>query len=370
MTLADLGADVVRVEAPHRPDLLRLAPPFDGEASVGHALVNRNKRSLALDLKHPEAAGLVRRLAPTFDVVVEAFRPGVMDRLGVGYEALGAANPRLVYCSLTGYGQSGPYRDRAGHDVDYLALSGLMSHTGAPEAGPAHSALPLGDAIGALTAAAAILAAIVHRDRTGEGQHVDMAILDSVIGLGAFAAAAQLAAGEAVGYGTGLLGGGSAYGYHRTADGRYLAVGALEPQFWDGFCEAIGRADLAGRALTLDPAEQAGLRAEVAAAIAERTLGEWMEVFAGLDVCVEPVLTVDEMARHPQVRARGLVVDVPRAEGAGTQRQAASPFRFSATAPRYRHTGPAPGAHTGEVLAEAGFATDEIARLREAGVFG
>ncbi|MDX1531019.1 MAG: CaiB/BaiF CoA-transferase family protein [Rhodothermales bacterium] len=369
LTLADLGADVVRVEAPHRPDLMRFAPPFDGGGSVGHALVNRNKRSLALDLKHPEAAAVVKRLVRRYDVVVEAFRPGVMDRLGVGYDALKAANPRLIYGSLTGYGQTGPFRDRAGHDVNYLALSGLMSHTGADATGPAHSAQPLGDTAGALAFVAALLAAVVHRERTGEGQHVDVAILDSCLYFGAYAAAASLAGSETLGHETSLLGGGSAYGYYRTADDRYLAVGALEPKFWAGFCAAVGRPDLEAQGHVLDPAAQAGLRAEVQREIARKPLSEWQAVFAEHDVCVEPVLTVGEAAEHPQVRARQMTAAVPRPDGE-PQRQAASPFRFSGTAPAYRHTGPALGAHTKGVLREAGFSAEEVAALETGGAFG
>ncbi len=371
MVLADLGADVVRVEAPHRPDLMRLTPPFDGDVSAGHAVVNRSKRSLTLDLKHPEAAGVVRRLAQVYDVVVEGFRPGVMDRLGVGYAALSARHPRLIYVSLTGYGQTGPYAQRAGHDLNYLALSGVLSHTGRATTGPSPPGLQVADVGGgAMGALVGLLAAVVHRQQTGRGQHVDLSILDATIALNAFQASRYLAAGELPGYETDPLGGGSFYDVYRTRDGRYLAVGSLEPKFWTGFCEAIGRPDLVDLGFAVwDRQAQQRVKAEIREVLGTRTLAAWQEVFAERDVCVEPVLTLAEMAAHPQVEARQMIASVPRPDGT-TQRQVASPFRFSETAPAYAHVGAAPGTHTDAVLAETGFSADEIAALRAAGVLG
>ncbi len=371
MVLADLGADVVRVEAPHRPDLMRLTPPFDGDVSAGHAVVNRSKRSLTLDLKHPEAAGVVRRLAQVYDVVVEGFRPGVMDRLGVGYAALSARHPRLIYVSLTGYGQTGPYAQRAGHDLNYLALSGVLSHTGRATTGPSPPGLQVADVGGgAMGALVGLLTAVVHRQQTGRGQHVDLSILDATIALNAFQASRYLAAGELPGYETDPLGGGSFYDVYRTRDGRYLAVGSLEPKFWTGFCEAIGRPDLVDLGFAVwDRQAQQRVKAEIREVLGTRTLAAWQEVFAERDVCVEPVLTLAEMAAHPQVEARQMIASVPRPDGT-TQRQVASPFRFSETAPAYAHVGAAPGAHTDAVLAETGFSADQIAALRAAGVLG
>ncbi len=370
MVLADLGADVVRVEAPHRPDLMRLAPPFDGDVSAGHALVNRSKRSVALDLKHPEAAGVVRRLVRGYDVVLEGFRPGVMDRLGVGYAALSAVNPRLIYGSITGYGQTGPHAQRAGHDLNYLALSGVMSYTGRAGQGPAPLGLQVADVGGAMGAVAGLLAAVVHRYETGQGQHLDLSLLDAAIALSAFPASRYLAAGQQPGYETDPLAGGSFYDFYQTLDGRYLAVGSLEPRFWQGFCEVLGRPDLIERGLNVwDPETQRCLKAELRETIAGRTLAAWMDRFAGQDVCVEPVLTLEEMAAHPQVDARQMIVEVPRADGTA-QRQVASPFRFSKTAPAYAHIGLPLGAHTEAVLAEAGFSRREIDALRAGGALG
>ncbi|RME48583.1 MAG: CoA transferase, partial [Caldilineae bacterium] len=245
MMLADLGADVVRVEAPHRPDMVRLTPPFDGETSAWHALLNRNKRAIALDLKRPGAAEAVKRLVQTYDIVLEQFRPGVMERLGIGYDALRAVNPRLIYCAITGYGQTGPYRHRAGHDNNYLSLAGVMSHTGRRETGP----VPLGVQVadvggGSFGAVTGVLAAVIHRSQTGEGQFVDISMFDMSVAWNAVAVAHYLVGGENPDYESMWLNGGSFYDYYRTADGRYLSVGSLEPKFWAGFCEAIERPEL------------------------------------------------------------------------------------------------------------------------------
>jgi crotonobetainyl-CoA:carnitine CoA-transferase CaiB-like acyl-CoA transferase len=370
MLLADLGADVVRVEAPDRPDLARLLPPIDGDVSAWHGLLNRNKRSITLDLKQPGAAEVVKRLVQRYDIVVEQFRPGVMDRLGVGYEALRAANPRLIYCAITGYGQSGPYRDRAGHDLNFLALAGILSHTGRAVSGPPGLGVQIADvgggAFGAITG---ILAAVIQRQLTGEGQMVDVSMFDLALAWNGLAAAEYLASGENPGYESGLLNGGTLYDTYRTSDGRYLAVASLEDKFWRGFCQAIERPDLADRGIFGPAAGQPGLKDEIAATIAQRTLAEWQAIFATLDVCVEPVLTVEEALAHPQTAARGLVVETPRGDGT-VQRQVAHPLRFSASRPVYRHIGPPLGEHTVEVLAQASYSKEELAALQGSGMFG
>jgi crotonobetainyl-CoA:carnitine CoA-transferase CaiB-like acyl-CoA transferase len=370
MLLADLGADVVRVEAPDRPDLARFLPPFDGDVSAWHSLLNRNKRSITLDLKQPGAAEVVKRLVQRYDIVVEQFRPGVMDRLGVGYEALRTANSRLIYCAITGYGQSGPYRDRAGHDLNYVALAGILSHTGRTESGPPGLGVQVADvgggAFGAITG---ILAAVIQRQITGEGQMVDVSMFDLALAWNGLAAAEYLASGENPAYESGLLNGGTLYDTYRTRDGRYLAVASLEDKFWRGFCQAIDRPDLADRGIFGPAAGRPGLKDEIAATIAQRSLAEWQTIFTTLDVCVEPVLTVEEALAHPQTTARGLVIETPRGDGTA-QRQVAQPLRFSASQPAYRHVGPRLGEHTAEVLGDAGYSHDDIAALLGNSVLG
>jgi alpha-methylacyl-CoA racemase len=370
MLLTDLGADVVRVEAPDRPDLARLLPPFDGDVSAWHALLNRNKRSISLDLKQPGAAEVVKRLVQRYDIVVEQFRPGVMDRLGVGYDALRAVNPRLIYCAITGYGQTGPYRDRAGHDLNYMALAGILSHTGRVDSGPPGLGVQVADvgggSFGAITG---ILAAVIQRQLTGVGQMVDVSMFDLALAWNGLAAAEYLASGENPGYESGLLNGGTLYDTYRTSDGRYLAVASLEDKFWRGFCHAIGRSDLMGMGVFGPAGPQSGVKDEIAAVIAQRSLAEWQAVFEPLDVCVDPVLTVEEALAHPHTVARGLVIEAPRGDGTA-QRQVAHPLRFSASQPVYRHIGSPLGAHTAEVLAEAGYSDREVAALQGGGVLG
>ena len=363
MMLADMGADVVRVEAPHRPDMVRLMPPFDGDISAWHGVLNRNKRSLALDLKRPGAADVVKRLVQTYDIVIEQFRPGVMERLGIGYEALKAANPGLIYCAITGYGQTGPYKDRAGHDNNYLALAGVMSHSGRKGEGPPPLGVQIADVGGgSLGAMVGLLTAVIHRLTTGEGQMVDISMFDMMVAWQAHVISHTLVGGEVPERESWALNGGRYYDYYETKDGRFLAVGSLEPKFWQGFCHAIGRPDLIEPGLRLDAASQQVVKAEVRAVLRERPLAAWTAVFAEQDVCVEPVQTIPEMLEHPHTQARGLVVDVPKPDGT-SQWQIGSPFHFSAGEATYGGVGRPLGADTAQVLADAGFPPAEIKAL-------
>lgn len=364
LLLADMGAEVLRVESPTRPDLLRVLPPHDGGVSAAHAYLNRNKRSIALDLKRPEAVEVVKRLVEEYDILIEQFRPGVMERLGLGYEALRAINPRLIYVSITGYGQTGPYRDRAGHDINYLAISGIAAQTGRKDSGP----LPLGVQVadvagGSFHAVMGLLAAVIHRQQSGEGQYLDISMTDCVFTLHAMGGAAYLACGQEPSMESQPLNGGSFYDYYRTRDGRWLAVGSLEPQFMQQLCAALGRPELASLGLSPDPEAQRQLKRELQIAFELHDFAEWCEIFAGLDACVEPMLSLAEAVEHPQIKARGLVVEVPREGGPG-QRQIGCPIRFSGGLPAPRHIGVKVGAHTEEVLRGLGYSEEQIAELR------
>ena len=331
MMLADMGAEVLRVESPDRMDLTRMTPPHDGGVSTAHAYLNRGKRSMTLNLKEAEAVAWVKERIHEYDVLVEQFRPGVMARFGLDYESLKAINPGLVYCSITGYGQTGPYRDRAGHDINYLALSGVASYSGRAESGPPPLGIQVADvAGGSHHAVMGILAAVTHQRQTGEGQHVDISMTDAAFAMNAMAGAACLAAGEKPEPEGGMLNGGAFYDYYQTADGRWLSVGSLEPPFAKQLFSVIGLPELAAKGLSPKPEDQKTLKSALREAIAGRTLAEWQTIFDAQDACVEPVLTLSEATEHPQIQARHMVIEVDRGDGT-TQKQIGHPLKFSAT---------------------------------------
>jgi crotonobetainyl-CoA:carnitine CoA-transferase CaiB-like acyl-CoA transferase len=368
LLLADMGAEVLRIESPTRLDLLRVLPPHDQGVSASHAYLNRNKRSLALDLKQPEALEVIKQLLAVYDIVLEQFRPGVMERLGLGYEALKAINPKLIYVSITGYGQTGPYKDRAGHDINYLALAGLSSYTGRADSGPLPLGIQAADiAGGSLHGVIGLLAAVIARQTTGLGQHLDVSMTDCAFSLHAMAGAGYLACGVEPGREDQMLNGGSFYDYYRSRDGRWLSVGSLEPPFMHQLCAALGRPELAAQGLSPQPEQQQALKNELKMEFEKHDFAELCALFAGVDACVEPVLSVAEAVRHPQLQARGVVTEVPRGDGS-TQAQMACPLKFSEGLPEPRHIGAAVGAHTDQVLGELGFSAQRIEQLRAAKV--
>ncbi|MCJ7958612.1 MAG: CoA transferase [Pseudomonas sp.] len=370
LMLADMGAEVLRIESPTRVDLLRVLPPHDHGTSASHAYLNRNKRSLALDLKQAEALEIVRELVKDYDIVLEQFRPGVMERLGLGYAALKAINPRLIYVSITGYGQTGPYKDRAGHDINYLALAGIASHTGRQDSGPLPLGVQLADvAGGSLHAVVGLLAAVIARQHSGVGQHLDVSMTDCSFSLNAMAGAGYLACGVEPEWETQVLNGGSFYDYYRTRDGRWMSVGSLEPAFMQQLCAALGRPELAAQGLSPKPEQQKALKLALQVEFEKRSFEQLCELFAGVDACVEPVLSLSEAVEHPQLKARTLISQVPRGDGS-TQAQIACPLKFSEGLPEPRHIGAAVGAHTDEVLEELGLSAQRIAELRLAKVIG
>lgn len=365
LVLADLGADVVKVEDPEGGDWLRHLPPVAGEQSHAYHALNRNKRSLALDLRSAAGAAAFRRLARRADAVIESFRPGVMDRLGLGFEALRRENPAIVLCSLSGYGQDGPYAARAGHDLDYCAIAGVLATNGPPE-----RPLPLGVQVadvagGSWPAATGILAALLRARATGQGAHVDVSMTEGALALLAMPLGIASARGTPLARGAELLTGGAAcYGVYRTRDGRFVALGALEPKFFATFCAAVGRPELAERQLDDGGA---GPRAELEAIFAGRTRDEWTAFGAEHDACVAPVLEGDEPREDPQLRARGAFVEVPSPGEGRAMPGVATPIRIRGEPAPLR---PAPrlGEHGDQVLAEAGFTEGEIAELRSSGV--
>ena len=368
LVLADQGADVVRVEDPSGGDWLRWLPPLVREQSGLFHAINRNKRSLALDVRRPEGAAVFRRLVRSADVVVESFRPGVMGRLGLGFEALRAENPRVVLCSITGYGQDGPYRHRAGHDIDYCAVAGVLAVNG-PEDRPVPPGVQVADvAGGSWPAVAGILAALLRRAASGEGAHVDVSMTEGALGLMAMQLGAAEARGTPLARGREILNGGAAcYGVYRTKDGRFVALGALEPRFFAGFCGAVGRPELAER--QLDDGGR-GPREELEAIFASRTRDEWEAFAADHDVCVAPVLEGDEPRRDPQLRHRRAFLEVDTPWEGEAIRGLATPVRLAGAAAPPPRAAPRLGEHGEAVLREAGFSPGEIESLRASGVLG
>lgn len=346
--LAGLGADVVKIEDTGAGDYATPAV---------RALVNRHKRALCLDLKQDEGRALLLRLCRGADVLVEGFRPGVMDRLGLGYAVLAQANPRLVVCSISGWGQTGPMREQPGHDLNYAALAGVADQM------DGLSNLPLADLLGGtMGAVMGLLAALYDAARTGRGRHVDVAIADGVLAHAVLPLAALHTQGEVQRPGTGTLTGGLAcYGLYATSDGRQLAVGALERKFWEALCECIARPDLAPLHRSGDAATEARLRLELQALFGSRPLAHWTALFEGTQACVTPVLRLPETLAHPHFVARGMAPG-----GAGGP--LGPPLRMSGFDGLPCGSAPAPGEHTDALLQAAGLSADEITALRARGV--
>jgi crotonobetainyl-CoA:carnitine CoA-transferase CaiB-like acyl-CoA transferase len=364
LVLADLGATVDKVEDPEGGDYIRQMPPLREEESGLFYGLNRNKRSLVLNLKAPEGREALKRLVRGYDVLVESFRPGVMDKLGLGHATLRAENPRLIYCAISGYGQTGPDRLKAGHDLNYVARAGVLAYGGAAEGAPAFPGVQLGDiGGGSLFALVGILAALHERERTGQGRMVDVSMTDGALAFLHMHLAARLFLGEQgqpLRRGQEPLNGGYAcYGLYRTQDGRYLAVGALEPKFLAGVCEVLGRPDLLTDAYDTGEAG-ARVKEEFTRLFAQQPLAHWRERFASKDVCVEPVLEGDEVLEDPQLRARGLFVEAEDIQRGRKVIHLLTPLRMGDTPLR---PPPALGQDSRKILTEAGFSPEEIEKL-------
>jgi crotonobetainyl-CoA:carnitine CoA-transferase CaiB-like acyl-CoA transferase len=369
MMMADMGADVLRVLSRSRPDVTVFLPPTvpGTKMSAAAACLGRSKRSITLNLKDQKAGEIIRRLIREYDIVIEQFRPGVMEKFGLDYSSLKEVNPRHIYCSITGYGQTGPLRDRAGHDINYLARSGIMSYSGRKDTGPTLMGAQIADlACGAQNAVIGILAAVTHRLTTGCGQYLDVAMTDGAQALHALFGAAFLVDGKEPAREETLLNGGCLYDFYETLDGKYLSFGALEPVFFNAFCEAIGRSDFIVTGVA--PADCGKIKNELCLLFKTKTLAEWTEFFAGLDVCLEPVLTMSEVAADPQTQARQMIVDVPLPDGK-TVRQFANPIKFSQTPPEYRFAGLPAGTHNREILLGLGYTDEEITAFKKSGLF-
>ena len=378
MILADLGADVLMIERPmdetraaYERIVAGIESPEDERRHASFNALQRNKRSIALNLKEPEALDVFHKLAADADVVVEGFRPGVVDRLGVGYEQVKAINPRAVYCSVSGYGQTGPYAQMAGHDINYISFAGALGLIGdSPDGSPAIPLNLIADyAGGGLCGAVGILAALMAREQTGRGQYVDIAMTEGVLYMLCGAIADALSQGYRPTRGGNRLNGGSPfYNVYRTSDGRYFSIAAIEPWFWENLCRAVGREDLI-------PHQSAGeeKRAEIArsleAIFLTRTRDEWFDALRDANISVGKVYDLDEALSDPQALERGMVVEM-EAPGVreGRVTQPGIPFHLSETPGKVRYPGSVTGQHTAEVLASLGYAPGAVADLLARGV--
>lgn len=366
MIFADLGADVIRIESSRRLDLTRIMPPYTEEKeSYIHQHLNRSKRSLTLNLKSKPAVEVIKKLILEYDVIVEGFRPGVMKRLGLDYETLKDINPKLIYCSITGYGQTGPYALKAGHDNNYLATAGVLDHARHADRKPVAQGIQIADiAGGTMHAAIGILAAALKRTQTGTGQAIDISMTDAAFTLNALYGTMYLGSGQEPKPEKEILNGGTYYDFYKTKDGRFFAVGSLEPQFRKKLCEALDIPEIIDNTFNDSPYTQERFKIAVTDAFCSKTYEEWLHVFDGqFDGCVEPVLTFKEACEHPQLHARNMLVEVPTENG--IQIQIGSAFKFSDDTPNYKYVGAKIGQHNEEILQSLGYSLEEIHQLEE-----
>jgi formyl-CoA transferase len=370
MLLGDLGADVIKVENPQGGDYARGNPPFRDGDGAGFLLLNRNKRSLALDLKRPRGHALFLDLARTADVLIENFRPGTARDLGIDYDALAALNPRLIYLSASAYGQTGPYSERPGLDLILQGMSGLMSITGEEGGPPVKVGVPICDLTAALYGAYAIQAALLARHRTGEGQYIDVSLYEAGVALAVWEAAAYWTTGDVPGRLGSAHRSSAPYQAIRTADG-YVTVGATSPPNWARFCAALGLEHLEQDERFATNAARRARYQELAALIEEVTVTQpsthWYRVLEEAGVPCGVLQTYDQVLADPHLQARGFFADLPHPRG-GTMPALGSPARLSKTPVRLRRAGPLLGEHTAEILGEVGCTADEVAVLAAQGV--
>jgi crotonobetainyl-CoA:carnitine CoA-transferase CaiB-like acyl-CoA transferase len=377
MILADLGADVIKIEEPGPPTGRRaqqasglppVPPPRDGvDRHAPHWALNRNKRTMGLNLKHDDARRIFYQLAERADVVVEEFRPGVAKRLGIDYDTLRQRNPRLIYCAVTGYGQTGPYRDLVGHDINYISTAGCLGMIGTPGGPPVIPHNLIADfAGGGLHGAVGVLAALMARERTGRGQFVDIAMTDGVYSMLVSQLSAYFATGTVPRRGETTLDGGTHYyNTYETKDGKWLSIGSIEPWFYANLCKAIGREDLLPCEFA-EAEQREALKTILRDTFKTRTREEWFEILTRNDICVAKVYDLDETADDPHLQARDMIVEVEHPE-AGRVKQVGISVKLSETPGQIRFLAAPLGTHTEEILTSLGHSRETIAELRAAG---
>jgi len=377
MMLADLGADVIKIEEPGPPTgrraeqaggLSPVPPPHsDVNRHAPHWALNRNKKTIGLNLKHDEARQIFYRLAERADVVVEEFRPGVAKRLGIDYDTLRQRNSRLIYCAVTGYGQSGPYKDLVGHDINYISMAGCLGLIGAKGGPPVIPHNIIADfAGGGLHGAIGVLAALMARERTGRGQFVDIAMTDGVYSLLVSQLSAYFATGTVPHRGeTQLDGGVHYYNIYETHDGKWLSIGSIEPWFYANLCKALGRDDLLACEF-VEGEQREALQRTLSDIFKTKSREEWFDLLSRHDICVGKVYDLNETEHDPHLRARQMIVEVDHPQ-AGKVKQVGISVKLSETPGQIRFLAAPMGAHTDEILTAIGYSQEKVAELRAAG---
>ena len=366
--LGDLGAEVIKVEDKNSPDYIRFFPPVFVKEGAGYICVNRNKKSFALDLRSDRGKELFFKLVEKSDVVVEQFRPGVLDKMGLGYEKGRACNPRIIYCSITGFGQTGPYANIPGHDLNYMGLAGISDIIGPRGKDPVVPGIQVADvAGGGLMSVIGILAAVVGRETTGRGQHVDVSMFDGILPFMGMIYSNFKAGGGLPDRGNMFLAGALVcYDIYRTKDNRFMTLGALEFKFWKRFCELIDKQEWTDKQFVQGD-EKIRIRAELEKIFQSKTRDEWVEVFRGEESMCDAVLSIDEVENDPHAIARKMIVEMDHPTE-GKIKGIGVPIKFSDTEATEIAPPPILGQHNDEILGMVGLSEQEIGQLREDGI--
>lgn len=367
--LADFGAEVIKIED-RKGELGRFIEPMINDTSARYYTVNRNKKSMGLDLKQTEGKEIFKALVAEADIVVDQFRPDVMNKLGLGYEALKEINPRIIYCMITGYGLTGPLRNAAGHDINYLNIAGVTELLGTKDGPPAMCGVQIADtAGGSLYSVIAILLALTAREKTGKGQLCDVAMMDGALSLLSYTIGEWSGGdGNLPKRGGELLTGGYAtYNNYECKDGRYVSLGAVEDKFWAGFCRKLGVEEYIP--LQMDTPSQPKIEASIKKIMRTKTRDEWVEFFSDSDICFTPILTLNEMVKHPQVLARDMAHTLTNFQGSGKDLVCTGvPIKLSETPGEAKMVFAGTGENTDEVFAGIGYSTVQIEQLHNDGI--
>lgn len=367
MIMSDMGADIIKVENPAAPDMMRYIPPIIDNISAVYSHVNRGKKSLTLNLKKENAREIIYRLVEDYDIVIEQFRPGVMKRLGLGYEDLKKINKSIIYCSLTGYGQKGEYAQKAGHDINYMALSGVESISGRSASGPSLSGIQIADiAGGSKNLVIGILSAYIKREKTGKGDFIDISITDSVFSMSIFSSSGYLAGANEPSAESEILNGGAIYDFYPTSDSRYISVGPIEEKFMKNFFGAVGMAEPTIEMIS-EPGSMKQIKSQVGDIIKKFPLDYWIKKFEKVDACVEPVLALSESTSRPPLSDREMIVQVKTRSGIPLK-QIGNPIKFKSGHYYSGEPGVPPGFNNDEILQKAGYSESDISRFKGEGI--